>query len=166
MKVFAQDDLNSNLNQPSGQTEISASPDSGFLSSFSFDEALMDVLIKNINLFVLAWSIFFTVFLLSHFFNHRVLYSWAELSTEKLGMKGIFKLLGLWWRYMLCLLMLVVYGFLRDGDFGLFVGILTILVYISKIYIDLGSVLDLLNYKFGWMTGISNWLKATLYRKS
>jgi hypothetical protein len=159
MQVFAQDDLNDDLSSSSSQIQNTNSDN--FFAGFSFDTDLIDSIVKNVNLFVLAWSIFYTIVFLSHFFYHRLFYSKGKLLYEKRGMNAITRLLGFWWRYIFCLIFLVVYGFLRKTDFAFFVGILTIFIYIIKVYIDLGKMFDILTYH-SWLKSFGESLKKVL----
>jgi FtsH-binding integral membrane protein len=76
-------------------------------------------------------------------------------------MKGIYPLLGMWWRYIGCLVLFVIYGFTRTTDLGLFIGVVTILVFIIKIYVDFMKILDLFNY-FSWSKNLAKNLKKRL----
>jgi len=165
MRVFAQDLINETSSKSASSNSSSSSlvnvVQNSTPTGFIFDITLLDRIITNVNIFVLAWSIFYSYYFLVQFFQYRIIGAKGKVSDEVDGMKGIYPLLGMWWRYIGCLVLFVIYGFTRTTDLGLFIGVVTILVFIIKIYVDFMKILDLFNY-FSWSKNLANNLKKRL----
>lgn len=165
MRVFAQDLINETSSKSASSNSSSSSlvnvVQNSAPTGFIFDITLLDRIITNVNIFVLAWSIFYSYYFLVQFFQYRIIGAKGKVSDEVDGMKGIYPLLGMWWRYIGCLVLFVIYGFTRTTDLGLFIGVVTILVFIIKIYVDFMKILDLFNY-FSWSKNLAKNLKKRL----
>lgn len=168
MQVFAQDLINQNQSSSSAvssgsssSTVVDVAVNQTTQTFLQFDIAILDRVVTSINVFALAWSIFYSYYFLVQFFQYRIIGAKGKVSDELNGMDGIYPLLGMWWRYMGCLVLFVIYGFTRESDLGLFIGVVTVLAFIIKIYIDFMKILGLFNY-FPWSKNLAKNLKKRL----
>lgn len=168
MQVFAQDLINQNSSSSSSSSVVSASNDilqNVTQSGVNFDITILDSIITNLNIFVLAWSIFYSYPFLIQFFQYRIIGAKGKVSDEIDGMAGIYPLLKMWWRYIGCLAIFIVYGFTRSSELGLPIGIVTILVFLIKLFIDFMNILDLFSY-FPWSKDLAKKIKKRFKWKS
>ena len=170
MQVFAQDLINQNSSSSSSVSSNVISSSNDILqtvsqSGINFDITILDTIITNLNIFVLAWSIFYSYPFLIQFFQYRIIGAKGKVSDEIDGMAGIYPLLKMWWRYMGCLAILIVYGFTRSTELGLPIGIVTILVFLIKLFIDFMNILGLFSY-FPWSKNLAKNIKKRFKWKS
>jgi Ca2+/H+ antiporter len=171
MLVFAQEDLNRGINgsassrsssSTTSRTTTTVSVDSG-VNNLGVDFINPQYVVASLNLFVLAWTIFYMIICLAHFFNQRVFNSGGEISGEKNGMRGIYKAFKVAWSYVFTLPFFIGFAFANTNypEFSLFAGVLMILVYILKIIFDLKTFLHLFDY-FPWESKFANNLISLL----
>lgn len=162
MQVFAQEDLNQRVSSSTASKSSGTSATTKTTSTVSTNTNNTNLslgfinpeyIIASLNLFMLAWTIFYMTICLGHFFNQRMFNSGGELGGEKNGMRGIYKAFRITWSYVLTLPFFVVFAFVNANypDFSLFIGLLVILVYAMKIIFDLKSFLPIFDY-FPWET--------------
>lgn len=161
MNVYAQDLLNSSSSSQSQSSSTQSQATSTDLNNLNINNSFLDPFVSWLNAFVLAWSIFYSVYFLAHFFFYRIFFGTGEMAQEKKGVKGIVRLLGIWWRYIACLVFLVIYGLTKDSLVGLAFGVLAIFVMLAKLYIDLARIMDLFEY-FVWSKNIAKTVKKWL----
>lgn len=167
MNVFAQDLINQNSSSSTSSSSISTSSSIAtstqdqLQSILNLDVTILDRIVTSVNLFALAWSIFYSYYFLIQFFQYRIIGAKGKVSDEVNGMAGIYPLLTMWWRYIGCLVLLVIYGLTRSTELGIPIGVVTILVFIIKIYIDLMKILGLFNY-FNWSKNFAKNIKTRL----
>jgi len=165
MEVFAQDLIDQN--RSSSSSSIAGSSSSSMVdvtvnttsqTFLQFDIDIIDRIVTSVNIFALAWSIFYSYYFLVQFFQYRIIGAKGKVSDELDGMEGMYLLLGIWWRYMACLVVLVIYGLSRSSDLGLFIGVVSVLAFVIKIYVDFMKILNLFSY-FPWSKKLAKNLK-------
>ena len=160
MIVYAQEDLNQRVNSSASSKSTGASVTTKTTSTVSTNSTTSNLgidfvnpeyIVASLNLFMLAWTIFYMIICLSQFFNQRVFNSGGELGGEKNGMRGIYKAFRISWSYLFTLPFFVGFAFVNANypDFALFLGALMILVYALKIIFDMKSFLSIFDY-FPW----------------
>lgn len=161
MNVYAQDLLTNSSSSQQNQSSSTQSQTTTDIDNLNINNSFLDPFVTWLNAFVLAWSIFYSIYFLAHFFFYRIFTGTGELAAEKKGMKGMYRLLGIWWRYMICLVFLVIYGLTRDTLIGLAFGALAIFGMLGKLYVDIGRILDLFEY-FSWSKNFAKTVKGWL----
>jgi hypothetical protein len=160
MIVYAQEDLNQRVNSSTSSKSSGNSVTTKTTSTISTNSNTANLgigfinpefIVASLNLFMLAWTIFYMIICLSHFFNQRIFNSGGELGGEKNGMRGIYKAFRISWSYVLTLPFFVGFAFVNANypDFALFLGVLMILVYAMKIIFDMKSFVSIFDY-FPW----------------
>lgn len=101
-----------------------------------------DILLYWGLIITLAWTIFYTIVFVIDFFYYRVQYPDGEFVTrEKVGVESLFKAINLWWGFILCLIFYTAYFLQQDELIKILIGIVTLLVYLMKIFIaDMPSI--------------------------
>lgn len=164
LKILSQEDLFPT--SPLPPTDAPSGEQTNFNLNLLFGEnllenPLLDLGTSSLNLFILGWTIFYNIFFLYHFFNHRIFFGYGEYSVEENGMKGIYSSIFIWWTYIVALTFFIAYGYFRNTSFGVVTAILYLFISLIKIYLDLGKILDLLNY-FPWSKTMVSGLKKFL----
>ncbi|NJS40996.1 hypothetical protein HC766_01225 [Candidatus Gracilibacteria bacterium] len=102
---------------------------SGFLS------LSLDSMISYLNVFTLAWCIFYSVFYICDFYFYLIKYPDRELGRMKKGAKSFQNAFYIWVGYLICLGGFALYIISKNTSFANFVGVITILIYCIKILI-------------------------------
>jgi hypothetical protein len=130
-------------------TETNTDSDSNAFSNFDLNKLLptqekLDLFIRHLNSFTLAWCLFYAALLYANFYYNRMLYPEGEVGKEKRGVSQIYRAAKIWWTYLICLGFLIIYKVFPVFSY------LTILVYFYKlIHWDLVSILDIVDNYFG-----------------
>lgn len=114
-----------------------------------------------LNYIALAWSILYSLFFLIEFFEYRMFNSQGELATEQKGTQGLYKMIMLWWRYLLALLTYVIYLSYKDSIAAPLLGLIAILFYLAKFWADSIRIFEHLSY-FSWSAKIADAVKMVL----
>jgi hypothetical protein len=104
MNVHAQDLFTNSSSSQNQTSSVQSQATTTDINDLNISTNLLDPFVSWLNAFVLAWSIFYSIYFLAHFFFYRIFTGTGELAAEKKGMKGMYRLLGIWWRYVICLI--------------------------------------------------------------
>jgi hypothetical protein len=131
-------------------------PSTGF-DLFSFD---LGPFINNLNYFVLAWTIFYSVLFVCDFFFWRVLQGDGELPRYHKGENSMKFAATMWWTYLVCVIFFGIFLF-TPKPFAFITGCMTIIVYVLKVVV---ADLPKLPVVSGWF--ISSGGKSSLIGKT
>jgi len=161
MVVFAQEDLNQRANSTGNSASVSNSINSVSTTNLGLDFVDANIIVSSVNLFVLAWTIFYIILALVHFFNGRVFNSGGELASEKEGMRGIYRAIRYAWSYVFTLPFFLGFTFISNSlpSFVLLAGLFMILVYGLKLIYDIKWIMDLFDY-FPWADSIAKSIRS------
>jgi hypothetical protein len=130
-RFYAQNDLFNNSANDTVQTSSTVeSGSTGFRIDFSntiLSEDNVRTFIIQLNSFVLAVCIVYSILFIMDFYFYRMSHSYGDLKREKIGVESLVKAVNLWFSYLFCLIALGIYGYFS------FFGFITVLVYIVKL---------------------------------
>lgn len=115
---------------------------------FSFPDWNWNYWIQALNRFALIWSIFLAFTLFSDFYFYYRKHADGELAREEAGEKSIRLIPNIWWRYLVCWL-LVLLTALSTSWPKLFFFIFTVAGFFIKFWLDLKETIRISQY-FPW----------------
>jgi hypothetical protein len=102
-----------------------------------FDLGLdLELMLYWLNVIVLAWTVFYSVVFVVDFFFYRIKYPDGELEArEKVGVQSMYQAAGLWWGFLICAVLYVVFLSQPEGITKGIIGWLTVIAYLLKVIV-------------------------------
>ena len=124
-----QQTVNSSLNSAAPQTATTTN--SGILALFNLDLA---AILYWLNLFTLAWCIFYSIILISNFYYFWVNFADGEVENEQKGAKAISDAAWMWWSYLSAVILYIVFKN-SPAEYASFTGWFAVVFFVCKIIV-------------------------------
>jgi len=121
-----------NTNSSAPQSVAETNDGSGFFLDFGFD---FDTTLYWLNIITFAWTLFYSIVFTVDFFFYRVKYNDGEVGRQKQGVLSINKAAGLWWGFLICVLLYFFYELQDSGTLKIIMGWVTAAAYLIKIFV-------------------------------
>jgi magnesium-transporting ATPase (P-type) len=87
-----------------------------------------------LNVFLLAWTMFYSAVLVTKFFFFWVKFPDGEYPREKQGAQALLDAAKMWWGYLLCIVLMAIGFANQTTSFGQIVGGFTIIVFLGVFF--------------------------------
>lgn len=161
MQIYAQD-LNQNKPLPSSASSAATTQNINFPSAnINLTNIRVDQIIGFLNIFLLAWSVFYCFFCLITFFNNRIYFGGGELATEKGGMQGIYAALQIAWTYVATLPFFALFAYLYTAYplVSIAAILLYVIVFLLKLSRDIHQITPFF-MGFSWSASVAKFLQS------
>lgn len=130
-------------------------PSFGFLNNLDLTEIVI-----ALNRYVLVWTVFVSLMYVANFYFYYLKQGDSELAREEVGQKCLWLAARIWWRYLPCLILFVIFGF-SSGIWTNLFGLATILAFVIKLWKDVYTFLGITDY-FDWYNGFAKGFRSFL----